>query len=49
MSENKGVTISAMLVLAADATLVPSANCKINEIFDKEEHELAKSLGTFCT
>jgi len=41
-SENKEVTVSATLVLAADMTLVPSASYKINEMFDGEECELAK-------
>lgn len=34
---------------AGSRQLLCSANWKINEMFDKEEYELAKSLGTFCT
>lgn len=34
---------------AGSRQLLCSANWKINEMFDKEEYELAKSVGTFCT
>lgn len=34
---------------AGTRQLLCSANWKINEMFDKEEYELAKSAGTFCT